>query len=129
MFENWGKSPKEIELEQLIKQYEDEYNESVFAARKHGRTGGDLSKKALADQMRARLKGAKQETAQHLFKQAEGPGMSMTGVSHGEAKPYGDTAMFNPKTMPPRYLPGTKLRDEDELIPPGFAQFPYRMYS
>ena len=125
MFENWGKSPKEIELEQLIKQYEDEYQRSILAP-----GTGDLSKKALADQMRARLKGAKQETAQYLFKQAEGPGMSMTGVSHGgRGMPYGDTAMFNPKTMPPRYLPGTKPREEDELIPPGFAQFPYRMYS
>ena len=125
MFENWGKSPKEIELEQLIKQYEDEYQRSISSP-----GTGDLSKKALADQMRARLKGAKQETAQYLFKQAEGPGMSMTGVSHGgRGMPYGDTAMFNPKTMPPRYLPGTKPREEDELIPPGFAQFPYRMYS
>ena len=125
MFENFGKSSKEIELEQLIKQYEDEYQRSISAP-----GTGDLSKKALADQMRARLKGAKQETAQYLFKQAEGPGMSMTGVSHGgRGMPYGDTAMFNPKTMPPRYLPGTKPREEDELIPPGFAQFPYRMYS
>ena len=124
-FENWGKSSKEIELEQLIKQYEDEYQRSISAP-----GTGDLSKKALADQMRARLKGAKQETAQYLFKQAEGPGMSMTGVSHGgRGMPYGDTAMFNPKAMPPRYLPGTKPREEDELIPPGFAQFPYRMYS
>ena len=123
-FENWGKSSKEIELEQLIKQYEDEYQRSISSP-----GTGDLSKKALADQMRARLKGAKQETAQYLFKQAEGPGMSMTGVSHGgRGMPYGDTAMFNPKTMPPRYLPGTKPREEDELIPPGFAQFPYRMY-
>ena len=124
MFENWGKSPKEIELEQLIKQYEDEYQRSISAPG----TGG-LSKKALADQMRARLKGAKQETAQYLFKQAAGPGMSMTGVSHGgRCMPYGDTAMFNPKTMPPRYISGTRPREEDE--PPGLATFsPYRMYS
>ena len=127
MFENWGKSPKEIELEQLIKQYEDEYQQSVLAA--GGRGEGDLSKKALADQMRARLKGAKQETAQHLFKQAEGPAMSMTGVSHGGAKkPYGDTAMFNPKAMPQLYLPGTRPREEEDLIPPGLFS-PYRMYS
>ena len=127
MFENWGKSPKEIELEQLIKQYEDEYQKSVLSA--GGRGEGDLSKKALADQMRARLKGAKQETAQYLFKQAAGPGMSMTGVSHGgRGMPYGDTAMFNPKTMPPRYISGTRPREEDE--PPGLATFsPYRMYS
>ena len=45
-------------------------------------------------------------------------------ASEGVKKPYGDTSMFNPKAMPPRYLPGTKPRDEDELIPPGFAQFP-----
>lgn len=124
MFENWGKSPKEIELEQLIKQYEDEYQRSISAP-----GTGDLSKKALADQMRARLKGAKQETAQYLFKQAAGPGMSMTGVSHGgRGMPYGDTAMFNPKTMPPRYISGTRPREEDE--PPGLATFsPYRMYS
>jgi hypothetical protein len=124
MFENWGKSPKEIELEQLIKQYEDEYQRSILAP-----GTGDLSKKALADQMRARLKGAKQETAQYLFKQAAGPGMSMTGVSHGgRGMPYGDTAMFNPKTMPPRYISGTRPREEDE--PPGLATFsPYRMYS
>ncbi len=97
MFENWGKSPKEIELEQLIKQYEDEYQRSILAP-----GTGDLSKKALADQMRARLKGAKQETAQYLFKQAAGPGMSMTGVSHGGAFPagYADVSMFNPKAMP-----------------------------
>ena len=127
MFENWGKSPKEIELEQLIKQYEDEYQKSVLSA--GGRGEGDLSKKALADQMRARLKGAKQETAQYLFKQAAGPGMSMTGVSHGgRGMPYGDTAMFNPKTMAPRYISGTRPREEDE--PPGLATFsPYRMYS
>ena len=127
MFENWGKSPKEIELEQLIKQYEDEYQKSVLSA--GGRGEGDLSKKALADQMRARLKGAKQETAQYLFKQAAGPGMSMTGVSHGgRGMPYGETAMFNPKTMPPRYISGTRPREEDE--PPGLATFsPYRMYS
>ena len=49
MFENWGKSQKEIELEQLIKQYEDEYQRSISAP-----GSGDLSKKALADQMRAR---------------------------------------------------------------------------
>ena len=124
MFENWGKSPKEIELEQLIKQYEDEYQRSISSP-----GTGDLSKKALADQMRARLKGAKQETAQYLFKQAAGPGMSMTGVSHGgRGMPYGDTAMFNPKTMPPRYISGTRPREEDE--PPGLATFsPYRMYS
>ena len=127
MFENWGKSSKEIELEQLIQQYENEYQQSVLAA--GGRGEGDLSKKALADQMRARLKGAKQETAQYLFKQAEGPGMSMTGVSHGgRGMPYGDTAMFNPKTMPPRYLPGTKPREEEDLIAPGLFS-PYRMYS
>ena len=72
MFENWGKSPKEIELEQLIKQYEDEYQRSILAP-----GTGDLSKKALADQMRARLKGAKQETAQYLFKQEdELPGLA-----------------------------------------------------
>ena len=124
MFENFGKSSKEIELEQLIKQYEDEYQRSISAP-----GTGDLSKKALADQMRARLKGAKQETAQYLFKQAEGPGMSMTGVSHGgRGMPYGDTAMFNPKTMPPRYLPGTKPREEEDLIAPGLFS-PYRMYS
>ena len=124
MFENWGKSPKEIELEQLIKQYEDEYQRSISAP-----GTGDLSKKALADQMKARLKGAKQETAQYLFKQAAGPGMSMTGVRHGgRGMPYGDTAMFNPKTMPPRYISGTRPREEDE--PPGLATFsPYRMYS
>ena len=124
MFENWGKSPKEIELEQLIKQYEDEYQRSISAP-----GTGDLSKKALADQMKARLKGAKQETAQYLFKKAAGPGMSMTGVSHGgRGMPYGDTAMFNPKTMPPRYISGTRPREEDE--PPGLATFsPYRMYS
>ena len=124
MFENWGKSPKEIELEQLIKQYEDEYQRSISAP-----GTGDLSKKALADQMKARLKGAKQETAQYLFKQAAGQGMSMTGVSHGgRGMPYGDTAMFNPKTMPPRYISGTRPREEDE--PPGLATFsPYRMYS
>ena len=124
MFENWGKSPKEIELEQLIKQYEDEYQRSISAP-----GTGDLSKKALADQMKARLKGAKQETAQYLFKQAAGPGMSMTGVSHGgRGMPYGDTAMFNPKTMAPRYISGTRPREEDE--PPGLATFsPYRMYS
>ena len=124
MFENWGKSPKEIELEQLIKQYEDEYQRSISAP-----GTGDLSKKALADQMKARLKGAKQETAQYLFKQAAGPGMSMTGVSHGgRGMPYGDTAMFNPKTMPPRYISGTRPREEAE--PPGLATFsPYRMYS
>ena len=100
MFENWGKSSKEIELEQLIQQYENEYQQSVLAA--GGRGEGDLSKKALADQMRARLKGAKQETAQYLFKQAEGPAMSMTGVSHGGAFPagYADVSMFNPKAMP-----------------------------
>ena len=124
MFENFGKSSKEIELEQLIKQYEDEYQRAISAP-----GTGDLSKKALADQMRARLKGAKQETAQYLFKQAEGPGMSMTGVSHGgRGMPYGDTAMFNPKTMPPRYLPGTKPREEEDLIAPGLFS-PYRMYS
>ena len=124
MFENFGKSSKEIELEQLIKQYEDEYQRSISSP-----GTGDLSKKALADQMRARLKGAKQETAQYLFKQAEGPGMSMTGVSHGgRGMPYGDTAMFNPKTMPPRYLPGTKPREEEDLIAPGLFS-PYRMYS
>ena len=123
-FENWGKSSKEIELEQLIKQYEDEYQRSISSP-----GTGDLSKKALADQMRARLKGAKQETAQYLFKQAEGPGMSMTGVSHGgRGMPYGDTAMFNPKTMPPRYLPGTKPKEEEDLIAPGLFS-PYRMYS
>ena len=124
MFENWGKSPKEIELAQLIKQYEDEYQRSISAP-----GTGALSKKALADQMKARLKGAKQETAQYLFKQAAGPGMSMTGVSHGgRGMPYGDTAMFNPKTMPPRYISGTRPREEDE--PPGLATFsPYRMYS
>ena len=124
MFENFGKSEKEKQLEELIQQYENEYQASIV-----GRGQGDLSKKALADQMRARLKGAKQETAQYLFKQAEGPAMSMTGVSHGGAKkPYGDTAMFNPKAMPQLYLPGTRPREEEDLIPPGLFS-PYRMYS
>jgi len=52
-----------------------------------------------------------------------------TAVSHGGTRmPYGDTAMFNPKTMPPRYISGTRPREEDE--PPGLATFsPYRMYS
>ena len=68
---------------------------------------------------------------QQLMKIAATAGASSGGAaisSGGQTMPYGDTAMFNPKAMPPRYLPGTKPRDEDELIPPGFAQFPYRMY-
>ena len=50
-----------------------------------------------------------------------------TAVSHGGAMPYGDTAMFNPKTMPQRYIPGTRPREEEDLIPPGLFS-PYRMY-
>ena len=68
---------------------------------------------------------------QQLMKIAATAGASSGGSaisSVGQKMPYGDTAMFNPKAMPPRYLPGTKPREEDELIPPGFAQFPYRMY-
>ena len=49
-------------------------------------------------------------------------------VSHGGGKkPYGDTAMFNPKAMPQLYLPGTRPREEEDLIPPGLFS-PYRMY-
>ena len=127
MFENWGKSEKEKEIEELIQQYENEYQASIV-----GRGQGDLSKKALADQMRARLKGAKQETAQYLFKQAEGPEMSMTGVSHGGAFPagYADVSMFNPKAMP-----GSLSEEEDEerkrlrtlsMVAPGLMD-PYLM--
>ena len=67
---------------------------------------------------------------QQLMKMAQGPGMSMTGVSHGgRGMPYGDTAMFNPKAMPPRYISGTRPREEEDK-PPGLATFsPYRMYS
>ena len=45
----------------------------------------------------------------------------------GPKKPYGDTAMFNPKAMPEKYIPGTRPREEEELIPPGLFS-PYRMY-
>ena len=49
-------------------------------------------------------------------------------VGHGgRGMPYGDTAMFNPKAMPPRYLPGTRPREEEDLIPPVLFS-PYRMY-
>jgi len=68
---------------------------------------------------------------QQYMKMAAEAGASSGGAgiaSGGQKMPYGDTSMFNPKAMPSRYLPGTKPRDEDELIPPGFAQFPYRMY-
>jgi hypothetical protein len=67
---------------------------------------------------------------QQLMKIAAEAGASGggTAVSHGGPRmPYGDTAMFNPKAMPQRYIPGTKPREEDELIPPGLFS-PYRMY-
>ena len=67
---------------------------------------------------------------QQLMKIAAEAGASGggTAVSQGGPRmPYGDTAMFNPKAMPQRYIPGTKPREEDELIPPGLFS-PYRMY-
>ena len=68
---------------------------------------------------------------QQLMKMAASAGASSGGaaVGHGgRGMPYGDTAMFNPKAMPPRYLPGTRPREEEDLIPPGLFS-PYRMYS
>ena len=68
---------------------------------------------------------------QQLMKIAATAGASSGGaaVSHGGPRmPYGDTAMFNPKAMPQRYIPGTRPREEEDLIPPGLFS-PYRMYS
>jgi len=80
--------------------------------------------------IKAEIDADTQHQQQQLMKIAQGPGMSMTGVSHGgRGMPYGDTAMFNPKAMPPRYISGTRPRDEEDK-PPGLATFsPYRMYS
>ena len=66
---------------------------------------------------------------QQLMKIAAEAGASGggTAVSYGQKMPYGDTAMFDPKAMPQRYLPGTKPREEEDLIPPGLFS-PYRMY-
>ena len=83
--------------------------------------------KTMVSKEASRMMGKRQK----LFDVAAEGGAQHGGPSIGDIgqkMPYGDTAMFNPKAMPPRYLPGTKPREEDELIPPGFAQFPYRMY-
>ena len=78
--------------------------------------------------IKAEIDADTQHQQQQLMKMAQGPGMSMTDVSQGGAKkPYGDTAMFNPKAMPQRYLPGTKPKEEEDIIPPGLFS-PYRMY-
>jgi len=95
---------------------------------KEGGKYEDLEKAAL---LKVEMDADETHQQQQYMKMAAEAGASSggTAVSHGgRGMPYGDTAMFNPKAMPPRYLPGTKPRDEDELIPPGFAQFPYRMY-
>jgi len=81
------------------------------------------------DLIKAEIDADTTHQQQQLMKIAATAGASSGGpaVSHGGAMPYGDTAMFDPKTMPQRYLPGTKPRDEEELIPPGLFS-PYRMY-
>jgi hypothetical protein len=95
------------------------------------RDEGDITVQGEIDLIEAEINADTQHQQQQLMKIAATAGASSGGSairSEGQKMPYGDTAMFNPKTMPPRYLPGTKPREEDELIPPGFAQFPYRMY-
>jgi len=96
----------------------DRYNKAV----KDGNT-------VLAASLKQELDADTTHQQQQLMEIAATAGASSggTAVSHGQAMPYGDTAMFNPKAMPQRYLPGTKPREEEDLIPPGLFS-PYRMY-
>ena len=87
----------------------------------------DLEKAAL---LKVEMDADETHQQQQYMKMAAEAGASSggTAVSHGGGKkPYGDTAMFNPKAMPQRYLPGTRPREEEDLIPPGLFS-PYRMY-
>ena len=110
--------PLQIKRRQLLKKLDDNPNDTTIQ--------GEIKL------VEAEINADTTHQQQQLMKIAATAGASSGGAaisSGGQTMPYGDTAMFNPKAMPPRYLPGTKPRDEDELIPPGFAQFPYRMYS
>ena len=87
---------------------------------------------ALAASLKSEIEAQQTHDMQQYMKMAAIAGASSGGAaiaSEGVKKPYGDTSMFNPKAMPPRYLPGTKPKEEEDLIPPGFPQFPYRMYT
>jgi len=57
---------------------------------------------AVDEMIDGEIKSVKTQESQEWFKLAEGPAMSMTGVSHGGAFPagYADVSMFNPKAMP-----------------------------
>jgi hypothetical protein len=89
MFENWGKSQREIELENLIEHYENL---------------GDKTSLNVANELKIKLKTAKKESVQNLFAQAEGPGMSAvslsglgrSGISYAEPYP-GDPSDRFPK--------------------------------
>ena len=81
--------------------------------------------------LKVEMEADEKHRQQQLMKMVAEGGASSggTAVSHGgRGMPYGDTAMFNPKAMPQRYIPGTRPREEEDLIPPGLFS-PYRMYS
>ena len=109
----------------LYGQHDDELQEKLKLAKEQKKSPAEIGL------IQAEIDADTKHQQQQLMKIAATAGASSGGSaisSVGQKMPYGDTAMFNPKAMPPRYLPGTKPREEDELIPPGFAQFPYRMY-
>ena len=131
----WGQDEEELKNKLMI-QYQDD---PKFLGKIRGDSIGQDGKlvqgtwnTGLFDTMKSTEQSRSLAKRQKVFDIAAKGGAQHGGPSIGDIgqkMPYGDTAMFNPKAMPPRYLPGTKPREEDELIPPGFAQFPYRMYS
>tara|TARA_Y100000310_G_scaffold157684_1_gene157093 strand:- start:97 stop:486 length:390 start_codon:yes stop_codon:yes gene_type:complete len=85
---------------------------------------------ALAASLKSEIEAQQTHDMQQYMKMAATAGASSGGAaiaSEGVKKPYGDTAMFNPKAMPPHYLPGTKPKEEEDLIAPGLFS-PYGMY-
>ena len=121
----WGQDEEELKNKLMI-QYQDD---PKFLAKIMG-PAGDWNT-GLFDTMKSTEQSRSLAKRQKVFDIAAKGGAQHGGPSIGDIgqkMPYGDTAMFNPKTMPPRYLPGTKLKEDEELIPPGFPQFPYRMY-
>ena len=130
----WGQDEEELKNKLMI-QYQDD---PKFLGKIRGDSIGQDGKlvqgtwnTGLFDTMKSTEQSRSLAKRQKVFDIAAKGGAQHGGAaisSGGQTMPYGDTAMFNPKTMPPRYLPGTKPKEDEELIPPGFPQFPYRMY-
>tara|TARA_R100000656_G_C3900273_1_gene118614 strand:+ start:94 stop:438 length:345 start_codon:yes stop_codon:yes gene_type:complete len=95
MFENWGKSQREIELENLIKHYEDL---------------GDTTSLNVANELKIKLKTAKKESVQNLFAQSEGPGMDAVSLSGLGRSGIG----YTPQRDITKTFPGSLSEREEE---------------